>query len=167
ICWKTSRPQGIFEICPYKFLEVEFWTKYCRVKYQYRESNVATIEAAANDDEVIASFFKGDETLANDSRRKLRAEHVALGNTWTVAAEALSRSKQAELDESATQATRMEMVYRMVAIEDLQDLHQKLPFALLSIKDPPQYYDFQHANAIRNVGDAEFNIKTICHDFNT
>ncbi|KAF9624388.1 hypothetical protein IFM89_010776 [Coptis chinensis] len=150
-----------------KFLEVKFWTKYCQVKYQYRESNVATIVVTVDDDEVIASYFKGDETLANDSRRKLKVEHVALGNTWAVVAEALSRSKQAELDESATQAARMEMVYQMVAIKDLQDLHHKLLFALLSIKDPRQYYDSQHANADRNVGDVEFSTKPRSHNLNT
>ncbi|KAF9598715.1 hypothetical protein IFM89_030439 [Coptis chinensis] len=213
---KPAVHKAYLKFVPYKFLEVEFWRKYCRAKYLYKESNVAAVVAAADDDEVIASFFKGDETVANDSRRKLRrvdptldmeadqgddymhrdeskgaidlkcdeynlshnlnrhaavvlqgrAEHVALGNTWTVA-EALSRSKQAGLDESATQAARMEMVYRMVAIEDLQDPHHKLPFAPLSIKDPRQYYDFQHANAVRNVGDAEFSTKPISHDLNT
>ncbi|KAF9588125.1 hypothetical protein IFM89_007601 [Coptis chinensis] len=80
-----------------------------------------------DDDEVIASFFKGDKTHAAVVLQG-RAEHVALGNTWIVAAEALSRSKQAKLDESATQAATMEMVYQMVAIEDLQDTHHNLPF---------------------------------------
>ncbi|KAF9617686.1 hypothetical protein IFM89_037920, partial [Coptis chinensis] len=61
----------------------------------------------------------------------------------------------------------MEMVYLMVAIEYLQDPHHKLPFAPLSIKDPQQYYDSQYANAVRNVGDAEFNTKPISHDLNT
>ncbi|KAF9618338.1 hypothetical protein IFM89_000973 [Coptis chinensis] len=76
-------------------------------------------------------------------------------------------SKQAELDESATQAARMEMVYWMVSIEDLQDPHHKLPFAPLSIKDPQQYYDSQYANTVRNVGDAEFSTEPINHDLNT
>ncbi|KAF9618462.1 hypothetical protein IFM89_001185 [Coptis chinensis] len=126
--------KAYMKFVPYKFSEVEFWTKYCQAKYLYRESNVATVVAAADNDEAVAT-------------------------------EALSRSKQGELDESATQAARMEMVYQMVAIEDLQDPHHKLPFAPLSIKDPRQYYDSQHA--IRNVGDAEFSTKPISHDLNT
>ncbi|KAF9620287.1 hypothetical protein IFM89_011022 [Coptis chinensis] len=131
--------------------------------------------AAADDDEVIASFFKGDKTLANDSRRKLRRLDPTLdmeanqGDDYIHRdeIEALSRSKQAELDESATQVARMEMVYQMFAIEDLEDPHHKLPFEPLSIKDPQQYYDSHHANSVRNVGDAEFSTKPISHDLNT
>ncbi|KAF9606089.1 hypothetical protein IFM89_023112 [Coptis chinensis] len=61
---KPAIHKAYMKFVPYKFLEVEFWTKYCQAKYLYRESNVATVVAAADNDEVIASFFKGDETLA-------------------------------------------------------------------------------------------------------
>ncbi|KAF9606962.1 hypothetical protein IFM89_030260 [Coptis chinensis] len=91
-----------------------------------------------------------------------RALDVALGDTRTVA-EALSRSKQAELaenlDKNAARA-RLERVLRMAEIEDLQD-HRNLKFAPLCIKDPREYFDSQQANAIRTLDETEIGTNPI------
>lgn len=92
-----------------------------------------------------------------------RALDVSLGDTKTVA-EALSRSKQAELaretsDENATQA-RLERVFRMAEIDDLRN-PDNLPYAPLCIKDPREYFDSQQANAFKTMGDVEVATKSI------
>ncbi|KAL5725238.1 hypothetical protein ACHQM5_008402 [Ranunculus cassubicifolius] len=78
-----------------------------------------------------------------------RSSDVPLGDTQTVA-QALSRSKQAELatepSEETARLARSQRVSRMAEIDDLQDTNN-LPFAPLYIKDPREYFDSQQANA--------------------
>ncbi|XP_009602018.1 general transcription and DNA repair factor IIH subunit TFB1-1 isoform X1 [Nicotiana tomentosiformis] len=85
-----------------------------------------------------------------------RVIDVELGDTRSVA-EAFIRTNQAELaaevsDESAYRE-RIAKVSRVAEIEDLQGPHEP-PVALLSIKDPRDYFDSQQANAIKALGDA-------------
>ncbi|XP_009758565.1 general transcription and DNA repair factor IIH subunit TFB1-1 [Nicotiana tabacum] len=84
-----------------------------------------------------------------------RVIDVELGDTRSVA-EAFTRTNQAELaaevsDESAYRE-RIAKVSRVAEIEDLQGPHEP-PVALLSIKDPRDYFDSQQANAIKALGD--------------
>ncbi|KAF9605764.1 hypothetical protein IFM89_018430 [Coptis chinensis] len=139
------------------------------------ESNVTAVVAAADDDEVIASFFKGDKTLANDSRRKLKRVDPTLDMEVDQGDDYMHRDESEvaidlecdEYNRSDNLNSHTTVVLQMVAIEDLQDPHHKLSFEPLSIKDPRQYYDSHHANFVRNVGDAEFSTKPISHDLNT
>lgn len=86
-----------------------------------------------------------------------RVIDVELGDTRSVA-EAFTRTNQAELatevsDENAYRE-RINKVSRVAEIEDLQG-PRDAPVALLSIKDPRDYFDSQQANAIKGLGDAE------------
>uniref|UniRef100_A0A1D1Y4L8 Putative RNA polymerase II transcription factor B subunit 1-1 n=1 Tax=Anthurium amnicola TaxID=1678845 RepID=A0A1D1Y4L8_9ARAE len=80
-----------------------------------------------------------------------RVLDAELADTRAVA-EALARSKQVELsnegsDESAN-LDRLKRVHQMTEIEDLQG-SRNLPFTPLCIKDPREYFDSQHANALK------------------
>ncbi|XP_038974695.1 general transcription and DNA repair factor IIH subunit TFB1-1-like isoform X3 [Phoenix dactylifera] len=108
-------------------------------------------------------------TLSQDLNRHAtvvlegRALDVELGDTRT-AAEALARSKQAELctetSDEKTNQERLEKVSRMTEIEDLQAPHS-LPYAPLCIKDPREYFDSQQANAVKALGDTGAGIKPV------
>eukprot|EP01018_Ginkgo_biloba_P037449 Gb_29885 [translate_table: standard] len=78
-----------------------------------------------------------------------RALDSELGDTKAVA-EALARAKQdeAETVDEGTEQRRLDRVYEMTEIDDLQTPHS-FPYAPLYIKDPRQYFDSQQANAIR------------------
>ncbi|KAF9598489.1 hypothetical protein IFM89_027923 [Coptis chinensis] len=114
---KPTVHKAYLNFVPRKMSEMDFWTKYCRPEYLLRTRNVVAAAEVAEDEE-LAVFLKHDEILANEAHRKLRrvdpildmeadqavvlegrALDVALGDTRTVA-EALSRSKQAELAEN-------------------------------------------------------------------
>ncbi|CAN4097143.1 unnamed protein product [Withania somnifera] len=89
-----------------------------------------------------------------------RVIDVELGDTRSVA-EAFTRTSQAELatevsDENAYKE-RINKVSRVAEMEDLQGPRDP-PVALLSIKDPRDYFDSQQANAIKGLGDAETGI---------
>ncbi|KAH0719683.1 hypothetical protein KY290_004599 [Solanum tuberosum] len=92
-----------------------------------------------------------------------RVIDVELGDTRSVA-EAFTRTYQAEQatevsDENAYRE-RVKKVSRVAEIEDLQG-PQDPPVALLSIKDPRDYFDSQQANAIKALGDAETGIRQL------
>ncbi|XP_020586849.1 probable RNA polymerase II transcription factor B subunit 1-1 isoform X2 [Phalaenopsis equestris] len=100
-------------------------------------------------------------TLSQDLNRHAavvlegRALDVELGDTRTVA-EALARSKKESSVEALNRnenQERFEKACRMTEIEDLQGPH-RLPYAPLFIKDPRDYFDSQHANALRALGDS-------------
>ncbi|GER45942.1 transcription factor-related family protein [Striga asiatica] len=88
---------------------------------------------------------------------------VELGDTRSVA-EALARSKQAELsDDISTKNSKRELsdrISRLAAIEDLQGPKDPT-IAPLSIKDPRDYFDSQQANALKALGDADLGAKTL------
>lgn len=108
-------------------------------------------------------------TLSQDLNRHAavvlegRALDVEMGDTRT-AAEALARSKQAELStetsDEKTNQERLERVSRMTEIEDLQ-APRSLPYAPLCIKDPREYFDSQQANAFKALGETGTGIKPI------
>ncbi|XP_058114768.1 general transcription and DNA repair factor IIH subunit TFB1-1 isoform X2 [Magnolia sinica] len=84
-----------------------------------------------------------------------RTLDVELGDTRTVA-EALARSKQelaTETSDENTNQERLERVFRMTEIDDLQ-APRDLPLAQLCIKDPREYFDSQQANALKALGNA-------------
>ncbi|WMV48727.1 hypothetical protein MTR67_042112 [Solanum verrucosum] len=88
---------------------------------------------------------------------------VELGDTRSVA-EAFTRTYQAEQatevsDENAYRE-RVKKVSRVAEIEDLQGPRDP-PVALLSIKDPRDYFDSQQANAVKALGDAETGIRQL------
>ncbi|KAK4344483.1 hypothetical protein RND71_034659 [Anisodus tanguticus] len=92
-----------------------------------------------------------------------RVIDVELGDTRSVA-EAFTRANQAELatevsDENAYRE-RINKVSRVAEIEDLQG-PRDLPVALLSIKDPRDYFDSQQANAIKALGDVDTGIRQL------
>ncbi|KAF3616187.1 putative RNA polymerase II transcription factor B subunit 1-1 [Capsicum annuum] len=92
-----------------------------------------------------------------------RVIDVELGDTRSVA-EAFTRTNQAELandvsDENAYRE-RINKVTRVAEIEDLQGPRDP-PVALLSIKDPRDYFDSQQANAMKALGDAETGIRQL------
>nr|XP_004248296.1 general transcription and DNA repair factor IIH subunit TFB1-1 isoform X2 [Solanum lycopersicum] len=92
-----------------------------------------------------------------------RVIDVELGDTRSVA-EAFTRTNQAEQatevsDENAYRE-RVKKVSRVAEIEDLQGPRDP-PVALLSIKDPRDYFDSQQANAIKALGDAETGIRQL------
>ncbi|CAA6662296.1 unnamed protein product [Spirodela intermedia] len=82
-----------------------------------------------------------------------RSNEVELGDTRAVA-EALAKSKQVELSNQAededANPDRLQRLRRMTEIEDLQG-SQNLPFAALCIKDPREYFDSQHAIALKTL----------------
>lgn len=114
-------------------------------------------------------------TLSQDLNRHAavvlegRVSDVELGDTRTLA-EALARSKQAELSTDASDETanveRLERVSRMTEIEDLQG-PRSLPYAPLCIKDPREYFDSQQANALKALGDAGAGIRPLDCTLNT
>ncbi|KAH0723737.1 hypothetical protein KY289_006781 [Solanum tuberosum] len=92
-----------------------------------------------------------------------RVIDVELGDTRSVA-EAFTRTYQAEQatevsDENAYRE-RVKKVSQVAEIEDLQGPRDP-PVALLSIKDPRDYFDSQQANAIKALGDAETGIRQL------
>ncbi|CAA0814039.1 Probable RNA polymerase II transcription factor B subunit 1-1 [Striga hermonthica] len=92
-----------------------------------------------------------------------RVVDVELGDTRSVA-EALARSKQAELsDDLSKRNSKRELsdrISRLAAIEDLQGPKDPA-VAPLSIKDPRDYFDSQQANALKALGDADLGAKTL------
>ncbi|KAK6133059.1 hypothetical protein DH2020_033214 [Rehmannia glutinosa] len=88
---------------------------------------------------------------------------VELGDTRSVA-EALSRSKQAELsNEISNRNLERELsdrISKMAEIEDLQG-PQDPAVAPLSIKDPRDYFDSQQANALKALGDTGSGAKPL------
>lgn len=77
------------------------------------------------------------------------------GDTRSVA-EALARVKEAETASETvdvgTEQRRLDRVYEMTEIEDLQG-PRSVPYAPLFIKDPRQYFDSQQTNAVRVLGE--------------
>lgn len=88
---------------------------------------------------------------------------VELGDSRAVA-EALARSKQAEMSTDVSDETvnleRSGRVSRMTEIEDLQG-SRRPPYAPLCIKDPREYFDSQQANALKAFGEAGAGIKPL------
>lgn len=84
-----------------------------------------------------------------------RSIDVELGDTRSVA-EALSRSKQVELANEASDGNvnqeRLDRISQLAEIEDLQPPRDP-PLAPLFIKDPRDYFDSQQANALKTLGD--------------
>ncbi|KAF3790052.1 putative RNA polymerase II transcription factor B subunit 1-1 [Nymphaea thermarum] len=87
---------------------------------------------------------------------------VELRDTRTVA-EALARSKQAEvaneISEEEANQKRLERVFQMTEMDDLQAPHQ-LPFAPLCIKDPREYFESQQASTLKGLGESGADAKT-------
>ncbi|XP_031487438.1 general transcription and DNA repair factor IIH subunit TFB1-1-like isoform X2 [Nymphaea colorata] len=87
---------------------------------------------------------------------------VELRDTRTVA-EALARSKQAEvaneISEEEANQKRLERVFQMTEMDDLQAPHQ-LPFAPLCIKDPREYFESQQASTLKALGESGADAKT-------
>ncbi|KAK6154504.1 hypothetical protein DH2020_008752 [Rehmannia glutinosa] len=88
---------------------------------------------------------------------------VELGDTRSVA-EALSRSKQAELSNEISnwnlERELSDRISKMAEIEDLQG-PQDPAVAPLSIKDPRDYFDSQQANALKALGDTGSGAKPL------
>ncbi|XP_073039548.1 general transcription and DNA repair factor IIH subunit TFB1-1-like [Primulina eburnea] len=92
-----------------------------------------------------------------------RVVDVGLGDARSVA-EALIRTKQVELandlSDSNLDRERSDRISRMTEIEDLWG-PQDPSVAPLCIKDPRDYFEFQHANALEPLGDASSGAYTV------
>ncbi|CAN6441341.1 unnamed protein product [Victoria cruziana] len=91
-----------------------------------------------------------------------RTLDVELRDTRTVA-EALARSKQAEVANETSQEEanqkRLERVFQMTEMDDLQ-APRHLPFAPLCIKDPREYFESQQASTLKALGESGADTKT-------
>ncbi|KAL3845158.1 hypothetical protein ACJIZ3_002561 [Penstemon smallii] len=95
-----------------------------------------------------------------------RLVDVELGDTASVA-EALARPKRAEFANEISNNSNgnlekglSDRISRMTEIEDLQGPRDP-SVALLSIKDPRDYFDSQHANSLNAFGDASSGAKPL------
>ncbi|KAA8523510.1 hypothetical protein F0562_009933 [Nyssa sinensis] len=69
---KPAVHQAFLNFVPSKMTEKDFWTKYSKAEYFLRSKNAVAAAAEAAEDEELAIFFKHDDVLLNEARRKIR-----------------------------------------------------------------------------------------------
>ncbi|KAF6141321.1 hypothetical protein GIB67_008498 [Kingdonia uniflora] len=136
---------------------------YCRVEMSIICSGHGIFRDGSKEAAADSEYEQYRRSLSQDLNRHAAAVleqsslDVELGDTKTLA-EALARSKQAELASETSDATanheRSKRVSQMAEIDDLQ-APCNLPFAPLCIKDPREYFDSQQVNTLKGLGDTE------------